>query len=57
MKYKVTTTATALWEIYVEADDMDEAKDKVLDGDYDQKYDRVKTYIDEEILSVSLVQS
>ena len=57
MKYKVTTTATALWEIYVEADDMDEAKDKVLDGDYDQKYDKVKTYIDEEILSISLVQS
>ena len=36
---------------------MDEAKDKGLDGDYDQKYDKVKTYIDEEILSVSLVQS
>ena len=57
MKYKVTTTANALWEIYVEADDMDEAKDKVLDGEYDQKYDKVNTYRDEEILSVSLVQS
>jgi hypothetical protein len=55
MKYKVTTTASALWHITVEADSMEDAKDKVLDGEYDPKYDRVASYQDEEILAVSLV--
>jgi hypothetical protein len=57
MKYKVTTTATAVWHIYVDADSIDEAKDKVLEGEYDEKYDKVVTYINEEvhdILAVSL---
>ena len=58
MKYKVTT-ATALWHIYVDADRIEEATDKVLDGDYDEKYDKVVKYIDEglhDILAVSLEQ-
>lgn len=56
MKYKVTTVATAVWHIYVDADSMDEAKDKVLEGDYDEKYNKVVEYINEEvhdILSIS----
>ena len=56
MKYKVTTVATAVWHIYVDADSMDEAKDKVLDGEYDEKYNKVVEYINEEvhdILSIS----
>lgn len=56
MKYKVTTVATAVWHIYVDADSIEDAKDKVLDGEYDEKYDKVVEYINEEvhdILSVS----
>ena len=59
MRYKVTTTGTAVWHIYVDADSIEEATDKVLDGDYDEKYDKVVKYIDEglhDILAVSLEQ-
>lgn len=59
MKYKVTTVATAVWHIYVDAESIEDAKDKVLEGEYDEKYDKVVEYIDEEvhdILSVSLEQ-
>ena len=58
MKYKVTTIATAVWHIYVDADSIDDAKDKVLEGEYDEKYDKVVEYINEEvhdILAVSKV--
>ena len=58
MKYKVTTVATAVWHIYVDADSIDDAKDKVLEGEYDEKYDNVVEYINEEvhdILAVSKV--
>jgi hypothetical protein len=56
MKYKVTTVATAVWHIYVDAESIEDAKDKVLEGEYDEKYDKVVEYINEEvhdILSVS----
>ena len=59
MKYKVTTTATAVWHIYVDADSIKEAEDKVLDGDYDEKYDKIMHYTDAEvdnILAISLEQ-
>ncbi len=57
-RYKVTTVATAVWHIYVDADSTEEAKDKVLEGEYDSKYDKVVEYINEEvhdILSVSKI--
>lgn len=57
MKYKVTTIAT-VWEIYVDADSIEEAKDKVFEGDYDPKYDKTVKYTNEEIhdiLSVSMI--
>jgi hypothetical protein len=52
MRYKVTTTAQAVWHIYVEANSADEAKDKVLNGEYDEKYDKVYQYIDENVEDV-----
>jgi hypothetical protein len=55
MKYKVITTATAVWEIEVEADSKDEARDKVFEGDYDQKFDTVKNYINEEVHDVQVI--
>ena len=56
MKYEVVTTATAVWKIIVEANSKDEAQDKVLDGEYDQKYDKVHAYINEEIHEVNEVK-
>ena len=52
MKYKVITTATAVWEIEVEADSKDEARAMVFDGEYDEKYDKVVKYINEEVHDV-----
>ena len=56
MKYEVVTTATAVWKIYVEADSKEAAMDKVFEGDYDQKYDKVHTYINEEVHQVNEVK-
>lgn len=56
MKYEVVTTATAVWKIYVEADSKEAAQDKVFEGDYDQKYDKVHTYINEEVHEVNEVK-
>lgn len=56
MKYEVVTTATAVWKIIVEADSKEEAQDKVLDGEYDQKYDNVHAYINEEIHEINEVK-
>jgi len=55
MKYKVTTVATAVWHIYVDADSIDDAKDKVLEGEYDEKYDKVVEYINEEVHDILAV--
>jgi hypothetical protein len=55
MKYKVTTTATAVWHIYVDADSEEQAKNKVFEGEYDEKYDKVVTYINEEVHEVQCV--
>ena len=55
MRYKVTTTATAVWHIYVDADSPDDAKTKILDGEYDEKYDKVVTYINEEVHEITAV--
>ena len=52
MRYKVTTTAQAVWHIYVDANSADEAKDKVFNGEYDEKYDKVYQYIDENVEDV-----
>ncbi len=35
-KYLVTTYATAEWECMVEADSVEEAEEKVWEGDYDE---------------------
>ena len=35
-KYLVTTYATAEWECIVEADSVEEAEEKVWEGDYDE---------------------
>lgn len=51
-RYKVTTTAKAVWHIYVDAQSFDEAKEKVLNGEYDEKYDKVYQYIDESVEEV-----
>jgi hypothetical protein len=55
MRYKVTTTATAVWHIYVDADSIEEAKDKVLEGEYDSKYDMPDDYINEEVHDILAV--
>jgi hypothetical protein len=55
MKYKVITTATAVWEIEVEADSKEQARDKVFEGDYDAKFDTVKNYINEEVHDVQVI--
>lgn len=55
MKYEVITTATAVWKIIVEADSKDEAQEKVFDGDYDQKYDQVHTFLNEEVHEVNQI--
>lgn len=52
MRYKVTTTAQAVWHIYVDANSFDEAKNKVFNGEYDEKYDKVYQYIDENVEDV-----
>lgn len=52
MKYEVVTTATAVWKIIVDADSDGEALNKVFAGDYDQKYDEVNQYINEEVYEV-----
>ena len=56
MKYKVTTTATAVWHIYVDADSVEEAKTKVFEGEYDSKFDMPDDYINEEVHEVSEVK-
>jgi hypothetical protein len=48
-KYVVTTTATAVWNIIVEAESREEARDLVLEGDYNEEYNNVDQYINEEI--------
>jgi hypothetical protein len=55
MKYKVITTATAVWEIEVEADSKEQARDMVFDGEYDEKYDKVVKYINEEVHDVQVM--
>ena len=55
MKYKVTTVATAVWHIYVDAESIEDAKDKVLEGEYDEKYDKVVEYINEEVHDILAV--
>lgn len=55
MRYKVTTTAQAVWHIYVDADSPDDAKTKILDGEYDEKYDKVYQYIDETVEDIICV--
>lgn len=52
MKYEVTTTATAVWKIEVEADSEGEALNKVFEGEYDSQYDEVVDYINEEVYEV-----
>lgn len=52
MKYEVTTTATAVWKIIVEADSYEKAQELVFEGEYDSKYDEVVDYIDAEIHEV-----
>lgn len=56
MKYEVTTTATAVWKIYVEADSEEAAMNKVFEGDYDSEYDEVVDYINEEVHEVREVK-
>jgi hypothetical protein len=55
VRYKVTTTAQAVWHIYVDADSPDDAKTKILDGEYDEKYDKVYQYIDETVEDIICV--
>lgn len=55
MKYKVTTVAKEVWHIYVDAESIDDAKDKVLEGEYDEKYDKVVEYINEEVHDILAV--
>ena len=50
--YVVTTTATAVWNIIVEAESREDAIDLVLEGDYDEEYNEVEQYINEEIHDV-----
>ena len=57
MKYKVITTATAVWEIEVEANSKQEAMDMVFEGEYDAKFDTVKNYINEEVHDVLEISS
>lgn len=52
MKYEVTTTATAVWKIIVEADSEEHAQELVFEGDYDSQYDEVFDYINEEVHEV-----
>ena len=56
MRYEVVTTATAVWKIIADADSKEDAKYKVLDGEYDQKYDEVDSYINEEIFEINEVK-
>jgi hypothetical protein len=51
-KYVVTTTATAVWNIIVEAESREEARDLVLEGDYNEEYNNVDQYINEEIYDI-----
>lgn len=55
MKYVVTTTATAVFNIVVEADSEEHAKELVLEGDYNEEYDTPDDYINEEIFEVKEV--
>lgn len=56
MKYEVTTNATAVWQIVVEADSEADALNRVFDGDYDPKYDKVAMYLNEEVYEVNEVK-
>lgn len=56
MKYEVVTTATAVWKIIVDADSEDEAKNKIFYGEYDQEYNEVDSYINEEIHEINEVK-
>lgn len=52
MKYEVTTTATAVWKILVDADSKEHAQELVFEGKYDSEYDEVVDYINEEVHEV-----
>ena len=54
-KFVVTTTATAIWNIVVEAETPEEAQDLVLEGDYNPEYDIPDDYINEEVFSIKEV--
>lgn len=56
MKYEVTTTATAVWKIIVDADSESEALNKVFEGEYDSQYDEVVDYINEEVYEVKEIK-
>ena len=52
MKYIVTTTSTAVFNIVVNADSKEHAKELVLEGDYNEEYNVPDAFINEEIFEV-----
>jgi len=55
-KFEVVTTATAVWKIIVEADSKEKAQEKVLDGEYDSKFDIPDDFLNEEVHEINEVK-